>query len=923
MLGRKVSSSFICLRCRLQLAGSSTPRRRPSSSFFASSLLAASPAARHNTIISSGTGTGTGNRRQYATNGAHGRDAPAPDDAELGQETREGRDSPGDSNEISEKRKAWTVGFEPSITTTSTSTTTDNVVTGSGTGAITISRDIDSYSRQLDETSQDPESPHQPPRVYLRAYHFNGERLVYRDRPQRQFYNSRGQRLSPEGRHLDIDILGSPGSALVMRDCGEFKTRGEDMDILSPDTTSNKPVDVNKLLENELALPDADEVIANIHELRPTDSNVLSEDDFAALQQTLVKGFTKAQLESYVTYHHSLRELLEDIQVSTDTPWVLERRPWMLALHEGEVMIDSVLHGYVDLRTSPKAKAALWIMRECWDLDCKEVVDRPGFLDIKLRDTEFTVLTLGERRFLGNIADKFLGKGKEIMVRRQSNTLSILAPKETTEKVLEAINVRIRNIREVAFPVSLVSDKPIEPALLAAAQRLTNAFVRLDPTGNEVVVTWINIPSRPEHFENTGEIVLRFLHALTHTPRTSSTVKVMLAEASAESETMGHFVVMYGCEPRLPWHERHKRWARFVTALPPVDSVAATTKPNTPTIPIPTSILPHPVDIRPRSEPTPGDIRLVDTSSPSDVPNPQGWSSSLATDTTAIYGHVLHESPPSTSPSTQLTRYDESASRTFNSVLPPLYSLAMDTNLHETGLWHMTLVLRFLPSPYLPPDLLSRAPTLELRIDADYRELKHMDSLRAIVSTHRADVLFPAAPVDVRMTQTRYFSLPGTAIDLHATPLLEFLRVSDLRPWDGNLTTPNVLNGIRLPRRMLAPSPDSDGEEQQAGDDKDDLVEIDYIFASLETERTVTAEYDGFKLGYRSIEAGKRGGKRSEVFLDPELVPDPRVEPDETGKKAPHPVRSVEEYMATVQKLARETRTFLWHAHERRVLVDY
>ncbi|KAK3695432.1 mitochondrial inner-membrane-bound regulator-domain-containing protein [Podospora appendiculata] len=902
MLGRKVSSSFICLRCRLQLAGSSGPRRRPSSTFFASSSLAASPAGRHNAIISSSS---TSSRRQYATNASN---ASSLDATELGQETGELRDDLDDSSEISEKRKAWTIGFEPSITTTTT-TTTASIATGTGTGTTTTATTSGSnyYSGYLGETSQPRQSPFPSPVTV---------------RPAPRVYHSHGQRLAPQQEGLVIDFLGSPGTALVMREVGEWKKRIEGMDTLSPDTTSNKPIDLNKVLEKEFALPDADEVIANIHELRPTVSDVLSEADFSALRMALLKGFTKPQLESYITYHRSLRQLLEDAQVSTDPPWVLEKRRWVLALHEGEVMLDPILHGYIDNRTSPKSRLAIRVMRECWDLVSQDIVDRPGFLDVKLRETEFALLTLGNRRWLGNIADRFLESGKQqIEAIRHSNTISIMAPKHVAEQILEAINDRIRNVQEVSFPVALVSDKPIEPALLREAERLTSSLVRLDPTRTEVVVTWIHLPDHPENFENTGEVVLRFLHAFTHTPRVSSTLKIMLANADKQNPPMGRYAVTDGCGPRLPWHERHQRWARFVTAVPGIPPTTAPPKL------IPTSLLPHPVDIKPiqlPSDPLAHNLPSKDNlTSSSPLATHQGWTSSLETDTTAIYGHALHELPPSTSLFPTPAPFNDSLTRTFTSILPPLPTLAMENNLHETGLWHATVVLRFLPSPHLPQSLLAIAPALELRIDSDHRELKHIVGLRAVADTHTADVLFPTGPVDVRLTQTRYFSLSGPAMETHAAPLLEFLRLADLRPWKGKLGTPPALDGIRLPRRLLAPY---DGAAAPAGDDTD-LVEIDYLFASLEIERVVTSDYNGFKFGYRSFEAGQRGGRRSEVFLDAALVQAGQSEPEQWAEPreapAPPPVRNVHDFMATVSKLARGTRTFTWQREEGRHIVDY
>lgn len=371
-------------------------------------------------------------------------------------------------------------------------------------------------------------------------------------------------------------------------------------------------------------------------------------------------------------------------------------------------------------------------------------------------------------------------------------------------------------------------------------------------------------------------------------------------------------------------------------------------------------------------------------------PPPGPWSSNLITDTQAIFGQVLHAQPPHPhSPSSApiaSQSLDTSLPRSFVPTLPPLTAFGFPSNIHEEGLWHSILVLHFLPSPSSPD-----APPLELRVEADHAELKRIVSLRAVTSHFDGDVLFPAAPVDLRLRQDRYFELHGDGMDVHAPAILEFMKAADLRPWAGKLATPPNLEGLMLPRRILGLSPStslsSEGveakqeavqesveesdvaapeleqdtveetvedtaspvteveevidlaeeealtpdvaaeestspvhpSEQEAAHDttpsstlteettspdasteeppqettttdpeapqdttpntqpqpphhppatpEPDLVPVSYRFAGIEIQRVVTANYEGLRLSYRSIEAGQRGGKRSELVL--------------------------------------------------------
>jgi hypothetical protein len=382
---------------------------------------------------------------------------------------------------------------------------------------------------------------------------------------------------------------------------------------------------------------------------------------------------------------------------------------------------------------------------------------------------------------------------------------------------------------------------------------------------------------------------------------------------------------------------------------------------------------------------------------------PSRWSSGPITDTQAIFGQVLHTRPshppsPSSAPNA-CQSLDTSLPRSFVPTLPPLTAFGFPSNIHEEGLWHSILVLQFLPSPSSPD-----APPLELRVEADHVELKRIVSLRAVTSSFIGDVLFPAAPVDLRLRQDRYFELLGDGIDVHAPAILEFLKAADLRPWAGKLATPPTLEGLMLPRRILGLSPSSssspegvDAKEdaiQESADQSDtavseleqdtmqkttketaspatkseegiaqalaedvstldvaaeqditqelaeepappvhtaeqeaahdttpdststeetaspddasvdeplhettitdheahqdtpspdqpqpaatpepDLVPVSYHFAGIEIHRVVTANYEGFLLGYRSVEAGQRGGKRSELVLRAAAAP--------------------------------------------------
>jgi len=460
---------------------------------------------------------------------------------------------------------------------------------------------------------------------------------------------------------------------------------------------------------------------------------------------------------------------------------------------------------------------------------------------------------------------------KQVKLIRESRLVSVVAPKHAAELILERINRVLSNARTSDFAADLVSPKPMELSVLEEVGRMTNTVTRLDRSGEkvheylnpkghdrtltqracQVLVTWIHMPERDDNFENAGETVLRFLRdAYGPKPRVSAALEIVPGDLAHR----GRYIPALDCSQKLPWQERFEKWERWTAAVPQWSDDPATQQAL-----VPASILPF--HISPEE---------AVHESESSIDNAPSWTPELQTETSAIFGQVVfaRQEQASSSPTPTIqpaTELNTSLPRTFVPTLPALGSLNLPSNLHEGGLWHTIVVVRFAPSPDISPELAASAPNLELRIDADHKEIKSLTSLRAVQETFTGDVLFPAAAVDARLTQQRFFTLPGPSIEHHVPSILTFLSKSDLRPWDGKLNTPPVLLGVQLPRRLLSPTTTTSTPASAADADP---VQVDYTLASIEVQRTVTAEYQSLKLRYTSIQAGQRGGTRSELSLD-------------------------------------------------------
>lgn len=207
---------------------------------------------------------------------------------------------------------------------------------------------------------------------------------------QPEIYRSKGGRLRPKEEALSIDILGKPAHAIVMKAVGSTNRKPR-----VPDTEAEGDVDhvnLSDVLSQQVGIPTADEVLQNIHDLRPGHSRSIPQKELDSLKDVLVKGFTKAQLETYMAGYKSEIEPPTGISDISAASWVLEQWPWLPETGTVSKMSDPLLDGYLHKSMSPKEQLAIRLIRECWRVSAQEVENSQGYLDVKLRDVEFTLL---------------------------------------------------------------------------------------------------------------------------------------------------------------------------------------------------------------------------------------------------------------------------------------------------------------------------------------------------------------------------------------------------------------------------------------------------------------------------------------------------------------------------------------------------
>lgn len=679
--------------------------------------------------------------------------------------------------------------------------------------------------------------------------------------------------------------------------------------------------------------PTAAEVFSYIDELRPTDETILSETAFSKSARELADGFTVAQLQAYI------RKYRKPATQPTVYPWEVRRRPWVPDIYGDDAVVDSkikavgpgsslLLKGYIRTSMTNKERVVVQLMRECWGVSKRELMEVPGQLDVTVKDLEFQLLTVGAQTWLRDISTAYSTvttttattsrsrsrshsrsqtrhhRHIELLPARQK--LRVFAPASTADAILAEINRMLSEAKTSQFSVASVTRSDlsgtgtgtataITPAILSAVGTLTGSWVRLDDKGTEGLVSWVAPPayggnSNDKNLEDTGDMVFRLLRRAFGPPGLPATKATSVLDYVPLDKSKAQFLTETDDASRetWPWEHRRGKWARLIEPSPLDASTARQRLEKTTT--------------EPSEEALPMELTLPTTSTTDKNETNQKWYETSKTSTVATFGRVLHTQPSSQftgllfnleGTTDNVTPPLPDVARILSPTMPPLLSLSSltDTPAPATAdsaatpapedaaeeateereattssstTTSTTIILRFLPDPKMA--LAGRAPPLEVLLDAVPGQEPTLAGLHVVTATNTSDVLFPTQPVDARITQKQFFALGGA--DATTTggfePLIAFLQQSQLQ-LDGSETgTSVVATPLRL-EKLALPSEVLLSDESV---EKGGQASIDYIFAGLEVRRKVATAFEGWTAALTSVEAGRGDGRWTELSLE-------------------------------------------------------
>jgi hypothetical protein len=298
----------------------------------------------------------------------------------------------------------------------------------------------------------------------------------------------------------------------------------------------------------------------------------------------------------------------------------------------------------------------------------------------------------------------------------------------------------------------------------------------------------------------------------------------------------------------------------------------------------PTIILSAPVE--PREKLKPGRTKKA---KPAENGIEPYWSSDLFTETSVLFGSVLHsplQPMPRPTPPEELA--NDTVVHTFSTHVPNISQLLSkaSTKQDKVKAEHdlQRLIVRFQPNPFhvpptgkgeltrgpLGPAALSAFPPIEMIFDItdDNAKSVKLKYIQAVVHEGKKDVMLPGSAVDLRFHQRTTSKLKRRYID----QVEDFLKRSNLdvagnAPLETprSITLPISSNICREPGFKLLDGKDSKTSSEHMKDVRD----VEYLYAGLEIQRTRAFTYSGWLLLYTSCEAGKAGGARGELRLRP------------------------------------------------------
>lgn len=705
---------------------------------------------------------------------------------------------------------------------------------------------------------------------------------------------------------VNVDSLGKPSNIVVLRE--HVSGRGGGLRYV----TDNKPdvvieqekVDILSLMKEDIGVVGTAEIVENIGSLRPEQHKkrsgkgrtyAMTWEEIMELEKKLTSGFTKTQMMAYIQDYEAKKQKaaaqqeaekkeeeeeveeedkdfkIADWLSTTETqlakpgeefaPHILNETRWMPGRSEhGHFFEDSALRGYTSDAATAKSKVAMFIIRSCWRIRCKEYDSVVGEIEVKLAPEDLELLLSPRSRAppLKKISDALVTtENEKVEAYRTRDVVRITGTPKQANRIARAIENVLANIR--TYKVSLKELKrdgaEFNNAVYEELERLTNSEVtRLSK--DSIVIKGMNL--QPGSGLSTMADVARrvLLQSSDAADQVSKNVGYKITDKPA-------YAVEYSLQESMSWRNKMRHWARWEAPIEklvekPVDvkeyimelddlkaeEAAFTPKEEVAAAPPKDELIP---------------VAESEAVEALNVAEGALWQARTR-ESYAMVGNLLHEQVIQTTVDPKPVSFDVKDGRTLFITNNRNFARLVDRLPAFES--RQRVFLKFLPSPWTPRggEALNTFPAVEMEFqDPAYADAPLvLNNVHAISEEVHHDIMLPDKTLDLSFRQRQSFKILSKKA-MQVPQIADFLTKSRLNPSRSEVLTPAELT-LPIPSYICRNPGSMFGEMEQ--------LDVPYLFAGLEFRESATFNYHNWLLRYRTINGGKAAGQWSELSLD-------------------------------------------------------
>ncbi len=177
-----------------------------------------------------------------------------------------------------------------------------------------------------------------------------------------------------------------------------------------------------------------------------------------------------------------------------------------------------------------------------------------------------------------------------------------------------------------------------------------------------------------------------------------------------------------------------------------------------------------------------------------------------------------------------------------------------------------SLYIRLLPSPWTSLGLgsMQAFPEVEMRVGLLGNDKRpFLQRVSAILEQKFSDVMLPEQRADLRFRREAFLDLANARKDEVVADFLAKSKLDTLGT--GRLRAPANIK-LHIPRWVIQEK-GIDISNRITRESGIEEVEMDYLFSGLEYRHSLVLNWEAYRLEYNTIEAGKIGGRRTELHL--------------------------------------------------------